>query len=78
MASEGQRLWRTLKELVDILYATDPEERLGLVRPILRDEFSHLNTPYIERLENTILRIVAWMCEQDSYAANGYTKGRTK
>jgi hypothetical protein len=63
-----------MKDMVDILYATAPGERLGLVRPILEEEFIHLNGPMIEKLENTALRIVAWMCEQDSYERNGYRK----
>lgn len=78
MATQGAKLWHTMKDLVDILYATEPGERLGLVRPILEDEFPHLTGPYTEKLENTALRLVAWMCEQDSYEANGFTKGRTK
>jgi hypothetical protein len=63
--TKGQHFWDLMSHLVETLYATHPSERLGLCRPILAEEFPHLNRPSIQKLENTVLRLVAWMCEMD-------------
>lgn len=72
--TQGERYWSLVKDLVDIIYATHPNERLGLCEPILQEEFPYLTKRTIESTSNTILRFVVWMCENDTYAANDFTK----
>lgn len=64
--TKGQELWHILRSLVDIIYATTATERLGLCKPILLDEFPEMYPPNAEKLENIVLRIVAFMCERDA------------
>lgn len=64
--TKGQELWYVLHELVDIIYATTATERLGLCKPILLDEFPEMYPPNAEKLENIVLRVVAFMCERDA------------
>lgn len=64
--TKGQELWYVLHSLVDIIYATTATERLGLCKPILLDEFPEMYPPNAEKLENIVLRIVAFMCERDA------------
>jgi len=69
--TRGRRFWDLYQHLVDTLYATIPGERLGLCRPLIAEEFPQLTNPQIERLENHVLRMVAWMCEHDTQEEDG-------
>ncbi len=66
LVTKGQALWYVLRDLVDVIYATEPSERLGLCKPILLEEFPDLYPPHAESLENIVLRIVAFMSERDA------------
>lgn len=60
---QGNDFWDLIKQLVALVYHTDPDERLGVVVPFLeeaygRDESSKAR---YRRIETTVLRIVAWM-----------------
>lgn len=65
--SQGQKAWRVISQLVETLYATDPSERLGLVEPVLEDEFPYLTRQTLDATANTIYRLVAFLCEHDTY-----------
>ena len=55
--------WTLFSQCVDVVYTTEPPERIGLVRTAMIDRFGPINSPTWERVENTVLRIVSWMCE---------------
>ena len=53
--------WELYQELVLMVYATVPEERLGIVVPILVERYGPRRTSTYRRIENHVLRTVAWM-----------------
>lgn len=55
--------WCLFQDCVEVTFATDPGERLGTVRDAMIRRFGTINSPTWERVENTVLRVVAWMEE---------------
>lgn len=55
--------WGLFQDCVEVTFATDPGERLGTVRDAMINRFGTINSPTWERVENTVLRVVAWMEE---------------
>lgn len=53
--------WELFKNLVALVYNTDPGARLDTVVPFLRDRYGRINSSLYKRIENHILRVVAFM-----------------
>lgn len=53
--------WDLYSELVELVYATVPEERLGIVQPILIERYGQAHANTYQRIENHVLRTVMWM-----------------
>lgn len=53
--------WEAFCDLVEILYTTNPPDRLGIVVPYMEEHFGPTNTDAYRRIENHVMRTVSWM-----------------
>ena len=57
------QFWNLFKELVLVVYYSEPKERLGVTRQLMEDNFGYRRTDVYDRVEGTLLRVVAYMEE---------------
>lgn len=65
--------WDVYKDLVKLVYLTDPEDRLGIVVPELETRYGPTQSDVYTRIENHVLRTVAFMetfKDKDSIASH--------
>jgi hypothetical protein len=55
------KFWALYAQLVEMVYATVPAERVGIVVPYLEDRYGLTNSDVYRKIENHVLRTVAWM-----------------
>ena len=55
------KFWDLYAQLVELVYATVPAERVGIVRPFLEERYGPTNSDVYHKIENHVLRTVAWM-----------------
>jgi len=58
MADIDSEFWPVIEELTQMVWATDPHERLGMVEPYLIQRFGPQYSKVYSQIEGTVLRLV--------------------
>jgi uncharacterized protein (UPF0371 family) len=55
------KFWVLYCQLVGLVYATVPAERVNIVVPFLEERYGPTNSNVYRKIESHVLRTVAWM-----------------